>query len=244
MPSDQMGRSNAEDAYQAIRRLTVREALLRLKAENLIIAQPRAGYRAAHVTLKDVRDTCRTLRYLETDTSEYAACNIDVRTLLHPLQAQVEQGAISDAEGETVDGWIQADWRFHLAFARSLDNQVQADIMARLGDSVLRFRYLALALGASGRSLAHQHDDLLKALTESDLTGASAAVVDMWQECESTLVARLSTAESVQSANVAITGDKNAFYLDAVTPGPAIPDVFQSGLRPGTRSQPPADPDS
>src|SRR4051794_36474467 len=116
MPSDQMGRSNADDAYQAIRRLIVtvgippggaftegelvertgigktpvREALLRLKAENLIIAQPRAGYRAARVTLKDVRDTCHTLRHLETDTSEYVARNVDVTAVLHPLQAQVE----------------------------------------------------------------------------------------------------------------------------------------------------------
>jgi DNA-binding GntR family transcriptional regulator len=267
MPSDQMGRSNAEDAYQAIRQLIVtvgippggaftegelvertgigktpvREALLRLKAESLILAQPRAGYRAAPVTLKDVRDTCRTLRYLETDTSEYAADNIDVRALLHPLQDHVERGADSDERGETADGWIQADWRFHLALARSHDNQVQADIMTKLGDTVLRFRYLALALGASGRTLAHQHDDLLKAMAEADHVGASAAVSSLWQETESSLVATLSTAESVQSANVAITGDKNAFYLDAVPPGPAIPDVFQSSLRPGTRSSPPPD---
>src|SRR5690348_15490293 len=99
MPPAQMGRSNAEDAYEAIRQLIVtvgippggsftkgelvertglgktpvREALLRLKAENLIIGQPRAGYRAASVTLKDVRDTCRVLGYLEAQTCEVAA---------------------------------------------------------------------------------------------------------------------------------------------------------------------------
>jgi DNA-binding GntR family transcriptional regulator len=263
MPPEQTGRSNAEAAYRAIRRLIVtvgippgeaftegelverigigktpvREALLRLKTENFIIAQPRAGYRAAPVTLKDVRDTCRVFGYLETQTSEQAARGGGVHTLLHPLQTKVDEGAAADEEGESADGWIRADWRFHLALARSHDNMVQADIMARLAESVLRFRYLALALGASGRMLAHQHDDLLDALAKADDAGASAASADIWDETESSLVARLSTADSVQSANVAITHDKNAFYLDAAPPGPAIPDVFQSSLRPGTTPQ-------
>jgi DNA-binding GntR family transcriptional regulator len=268
MPPAQTGRSNAEDAYRAIRRLIVtveippggaftegelvdrigigktpvREALLRLKTENLIIAQPRAGYRAAPVTLKDVRDTCRVLGYLEAQTSEQAARGGGVHTLLHPLQTQVEESAAADDGGETTDGWIRADWRFHLALARSHDNQVQADIMARLAESVLRFRYLALALGASGRLLAHRHDDLLDALAKTDDAGAAAAVAGIWHETESSLVARLSTADSVQSANVALTRDKNAFYLDAAPPGPAIPDVFQSRLRPGTSSPSPNQP--
>jgi hypothetical protein len=65
-------------------------------------------------------------------------------------------------------------------------------------------------------------------------------VAGIWDETESSLVARLSTADSVQSANVAITHDRNAFYLDAAPPGPAIPDVFQSRLRPGTSTSSPA----
>jgi DNA-binding GntR family transcriptional regulator len=267
MPPAQTGRSNAEDAYRAIRRLIVtveippgeaftegelverigigktpvREALLRLKTENLIIAQPRAGYRAAPVTLKDVRDTCQVLGHLEPRTSGRAARGGEVHTLLQTLQAQVEASAAADEEGESTDGWIRADWRFHLALARSDDNLVQADIMARLAASVLRFRYLALGLGASARALAHRHDDLLDAFAKADDARASAAAACIWDETESSLVAMLSTADSVQSANVAITRDKNAFYLDAAPPGPAIPDVFQSRLRPGTSTPPPGD---
>jgi DNA-binding GntR family transcriptional regulator len=266
MPPEQTGRSNAEDAYRAIRSMIVtvgippgeaftegelvdrigigktpvREALLRLKTENLIIAQPRTGYRAAPVTLKDVRDTCRVLGYLETQTSEHAARDGGVHAVLHPLQTQIEESIAADEAGGTTDGWIRADWRFHLALARSHDNLVQADIMARLAESVLRFRYLALALGASGRMLAHRHDDLLDALAKADDVGAASAAADIWGETESSLIARLSTADSVQSANVAITRDSNAFYLDAAPPGPAIPDVFQSRLRPGTSTQPPS----
>ncbi len=262
MPPDQIGRSNADDAYQAIRQLIVtigippgaaftegelvertgigktpvREALLRLKTESLIIGQPRAGYRAAPVTLKEVRDTCRVLSQLETVTSRHAAGNGNgnARTLLHPLQAEVEESVISDKKGRTTDAWIQADLRFHLALARSHDNLVQADIMTRLGESVLRFGYLALALGASGDTLAHEHDDLLQAVADADDTAASDAIAGIWRETETKLVSTLSTAESVQSANVALTRDKNTFYLDAAPPGPTLPDVFQSSLRPGT----------
>lgn len=266
MATAQMGRSNAEDAYRAIWRLIVtvgiqpgeaftegqlvertgigktpvREALLRLKVENLIVGLPRAGYRAAPVTLKEVRDTCRVLGRMETETSELAAGNAAVPTALRPLQDEVERSAASDESGETEDAWIRADWRFHLALARSHENLVQADIMSRLGESVLRYRYLALALGAPGARLAHRHDLLLDAARHSDRGGASAAMAGIWQDTESSLVAMLSTAESVQSANVALTRDKNAFYLDAVPPGPAIPDVFQSRLRPEAASVPPS----
>lgn len=269
MATAQMGRSNADDAYEAIRRLIVtvgiapgesftegqlvertgigktpvREALLRLKTENLIIGQPRAGYRAAPVTLKEVRDTCRLLGRLETDTAEYAAGHLDVASL-RPFQAELEKSTASDEEGETTDAWIRADWRFHLALARGHDNLVQADVMTRLGESVLRFRYLALALGATAATLAHRHDGLLDAVTCGDRADASAAMAGIWRDAESRLVATLSTAESVQSTNVALTRDKNAFYLDAVPPGPAIPDVFQSRLRPDTTpASPSADPE-
>jgi DNA-binding GntR family transcriptional regulator len=255
-------RSNADDAYQAVWRLLVtvgippggaftegelverlgigktpvREALLRLKAENRITGQPRAGYWAAPVTLKDVRDTCRAIGYLEPKASRHA-CDVDARRMLDPLQATVEEGAASDAAGKTTDGWIRADWRFHLALARFDENWVQADMMTRLGESVLRFGYLALALGASSRMLAHHHDDLLDALTKADHDGAAVAATDIWTHAESNLVGTLSTADSIALSNVAITREKNAFYLDAAPPGPAVPDAFRSGLRPGTAAQ-------
>jgi DNA-binding GntR family transcriptional regulator len=255
-------RSNADDAYQAIWRLLVtvaippggaftegelverlgigktpvREALLRLKAENRITGQPRAGYWAAPVTLKDVRDTCRAVGYLEAKASRHA-CDVDTRTVLDPLQAKVEEAAVSDAAGKTTDGWIRADWRFHLTLARCDENWVQADMMARLGDSILRFGYLALALGASSRRLAHHHDDLLDALAKTDHEAAVAATADIWAAAESNLVGTLSTADSIALSNVAITREKNAFYLDAAPPGPAVPDAFRSGLRPDTTAQ-------
>lgn len=257
MEPERIARSNAEDAYQAIRRLIVtvemppgtaftenemvrriglgktpvREALLRLKLEKLVAVQARSGYRVAPVTLKDVRDTCRLLGYLEAQTSEQAAADMMARSRLDPLQAQVEQGVASDESGESADGWIRADWMFHLGLARGQDNQLQAEIMTRLNQLVLRFRYLALALGVPGRLLAHRHDPLLHAVGESDPAAATAATVECWRQVESGLVNVLTATESVQSTNVWGAHDRNAFYLDAVPPGPAIPDVFEPELR-------------
>ncbi len=260
MEPERIARSNAEDAYQAIRRLIVtvemppgtaftenemvrrvglgktpvREALLRLKLEKLVAVQARSGYRVAAVTLKDVRDTCRLLGYLEAQTSEQAAGDLMARARLDPLQAQVEQGVESDASGDTADGWIRGDWMFHLGLARGQDNQLQAEMMTRLNQLVLRFRYLALALGVPGKLLAHRHDPLLDAVGASDPAEAAAATTECWRQVESGLVNVLTATESVQSTNVWGAHDRNAFYLDAVPPGPAIPEVFEPKLRTAT----------
>lgn len=257
MEPERIARSNAEDAYQAIRRLIVtvemppgtaftenemarqvgfgktpvREALLRLKLEKLVAVQARSGYRVAPVTLRDVRDTCRLLGHLDALAAEQAAGDPMARARLEPLQAQLEQDAASDESGETTDGWIRADWMFHLELARGQDNQLQAEIMTRLNQLVLRFRYLALALGVPGRMLAHQHDPLLESVGAADNARALATTVDSWRATEAGLVSVLTATESVQSTNVWGGHDKNAFYLDAVPPGPTIPDVFEPKLR-------------
>jgi DNA-binding GntR family transcriptional regulator len=62
----------------------VREALLRLKLEHLIAVQPRSGYRVVPVTLKDVRDACRLLGYLEAQTAEKVAADPGSRARLEP----------------------------------------------------------------------------------------------------------------------------------------------------------------
>lgn len=246
-------RSNADDAYQTIRKLIVtaamppgsaftegdmvkrldfgktpvREALLRLKLEKLITVQPRTGYRVAPVTFKDVRDACHILRNMEADTIVEAAGDPGARALLDPFQTQVEAGAAADRGGESTDGWIRADWRFHLALARNQDNQLQAEILTRLHLLVLRFRYLAIALGVPGRKLTHDHGDLLDALEKGDADGAVATTRRTWDEVEMGLVTLLSATEPMQRTNVwSGNDDQNALYLDTSAPGPTAHDVF------------------
>jgi DNA-binding GntR family transcriptional regulator len=256
MEPAQVARSNAEDAYQAIRKLIVtvelppgapftegvlvqrvglgktpvREALLRLKLENLIVVQPRSGYRVAPVTLKDVHDACQLLGYLEAHAAEQAACDKGARAHLRSAQARVEHGADTDHQGTTTDGWIRADWQFHLALARGHDNQLQAEVMTKLNQLVLRFRYLAIALGVPGGTLAHHHDEILAAVEQADPAAAAAAARHTWQQIEAGLVTVLTETEPVQSANVWNGHDRNAFYLDAAPPGPAMPEVFEPRL--------------
>lgn len=253
MDQARIARSNADDAYQAIRKLIVtvelppgspftegelvkriglgktpvREALLRLKLENLIVVQPRSGYRVTPVTLKDVRDACRLLGYLELQAAGRAA---EAGTPLDRLEPQVEHGRAADEKGEATDGWIRADWQFHLGLARCQDNHLQVEIMTKLNQLILRFRYLAMALGVEAETLVHRHDHLLDAIGRSDASAAAAAAGDLWQETETELVGLLSETEPVQSANVWSGPDKNAFYLDAIPPGPAAPEVFEPRL--------------
>jgi DNA-binding GntR family transcriptional regulator len=265
---ERVARSNAEDAYQAIRRLIltvqmppgssfteqelvrqvgfgktpVREALLRLKLERLVAVQARSGYRVAPVTLKNVRDTCGLLANLEAAAMESASGLQARSSRLDPLEAQVQQGMSSDEAGLTGDGWIRADWQFHLALARAQDNALQADVMTQLSQGVLRFRNLAVALGVPSRMLSHDHADLLRAVAQGDTAGAVVATARMWRETEDGLVTLLSGTEPVLTMNVWAARDSNAFYLDAAAGGTDIADVFEQPTRsPRAGSAPTAD---
>ncbi len=266
MEPERVARSNAEDAYQAIRRLIVtvqmppgssfteqelvrqvgfgktpvREALLRLKLERLVMVQARSGYRVAPVTLKNVRDTCGLLARLEAAAVESVTASAGGGARLEALEAQVQQGLASDRDGLTADGWIRADLQFHLAVARAQDNAVQADVMTQLTQGVLRFRNLAVALGVPARMLAHDHADLLDALAENDPARAVAATEHLWRETEESLVTLLSATEPVLSMNVWSARNSNAFYLDAAPRGPGISDVFEPSTSPHVGAPPTA----
>lgn len=257
---EQVARSNAEDAYQAIRRLIVnvelppgtafteqelvrkvrlgktpvREALLRLKLERMVIVQARAGYRVAPVTLKDIQDTCRLLSYLEVDAAR-AVITAGVATERILSLAADTDGQSSVASGPA---WIRADWVFHLGIARAHDNQRQAEAMTSLNLAVLRFRNLALLMKAAPDLLEHSHGEFVSAIQDRDMDRLAQAVLEMWNSSERALVTALSASEAILTTNVWAPDDRNAFYLDAVSTEALEANPFESSKptrRPATQ---------
>ena len=266
MEPERIARSNADDAYHTIRRLIltselppgtpfteselvkriglgktpVREALGRLRLERLVVVRARSGYQVAPVTLKDVRDTHQVLSYLEKGLSRHLASTPGVVPHLVTEDAKVRRTEMAEGSDDESHAWIAADYHFHCAFARASDNTPLAEFCEQLHRAIVRFRNLAVVMGAPSNTFAHSHSDLLEALASGNGPAAADASQDLWRASETLITGLLASTSAVMRTNVWDVGeDSNTFYLDAIQPSRPLSEVFadRSASQESTPSQ-------
>jgi DNA-binding GntR family transcriptional regulator len=143
----------------------VRAALARLRAERLVVAEPRRGHVIAPLTMRDVLEIYDLRLLLEPPATEAAAGRIadDELARLHALaEPPVEPGSI--------ERFMAANRTIHLAIVEAAGNRRAARIVERLLDDSERARRVALRAGAaSGGARARQElQFVLAELQEGD----------------------------------------------------------------------------
>jgi DNA-binding GntR family transcriptional regulator len=143
----------------------VRAALARLRAERLVVAEPRRGHVIAPLTMRDVLEIYDLRLLLEPPATEAAAGRIadDELARLHALaEPPVESGSI--------ERFMAANRTIHLAIVEAAGNRRAARIVERLLDDSERARRVALRAGAaSGGARARQElQFVLAELQEGD----------------------------------------------------------------------------
>jgi DNA-binding GntR family transcriptional regulator len=146
----------------------VRAALARLRADGLVLAEPRRGHVIAPLTMRDVREI------------------YDLRLLLEPPAAAAAAGRMPGAEvarlralcapvpdlddDASAERFLRANRAIHVSIAGAGGNGRAAAIVAQLLDDSERARLIALRAGAAEHGLrAHdEHLDLLTALEAGD----------------------------------------------------------------------------
>jgi DNA-binding GntR family transcriptional regulator len=138
----------------------VRDALMRLEREGLVITLPRQGYRVAPVSLADVQDMFH-LR----DALEQACMERIVR------RASEEQLAALDTfkryePAEWPGGFVAYNREFHRTLARMAGNARMRDQLIDLIDQMERAVQLSVSSLKKGnpQSLVDEHSELIKAL--------------------------------------------------------------------------------
>jgi DNA-binding GntR family transcriptional regulator len=146
----------------------IRAALARLRAEGLVLAEPRSAHVIAPLTLRDVREIYDLRLVLEPPAAAAAAGHVE-RGELARLRALL--GPEPDLDDDTsTEHFMQANRAIHVSVARTAGNRRAAQIVARLLDDSERARLVALRAGAAetGRRAHAEHHTLLTALEAGD----------------------------------------------------------------------------
>jgi DNA-binding GntR family transcriptional regulator len=153
----------------------VREALSRLFAEGLVLAEPHRGYRVAAVSIDDLRDLTTARMEIESICIARAIAHGGVEwesrivAAAHRLSRTPDKAARGDALNED---WIEAHETYHDALVAACDSQHLLRTRKHLYVQAERYRRLSLPLSRGIRDLVAEHRELTAAALDRDAESA------------------------------------------------------------------------
>lgn len=150
----------------------VREALSRLTAEGLVIAEPQRGFRVAPVSESDLRQLTEARiemerlclwRSIANGTDAWAARIVDA---FQDLSRTPERAA--DDPSVASEDWAEAHGRFHEALVDGADNLWFLRLRSILYAQSERYRRLSIPLARKKRDLGSEHGEIMEATLARD----------------------------------------------------------------------------
>ncbi|GAB2573048.1 GntR family transcriptional regulator [Streptomyces capparidis] len=148
----------------------VREAMLDLVGEGLVVSLPNKGFRVTEVSERDLDELAAVRLLLEPPTVRAAVPLVPDADL--PRLRELAQDIVAAAEDGDLIGYVEADRVFHLTLLGYAGNRRLVDVVSRLRAQT---RLPGLApLVASGRlrESAAEHHLLLDLVRDRDAEGA------------------------------------------------------------------------
>ncbi len=172
----------------------VRAALARLRADGLVLAEPRRGHLIAPLTMRDVREIYDLRLLLEPPAAAAAAGRMSAAEL---TRLRILCEPVPDLDDDaSAERFLVANRAIHVAIAQAGGNRRAAAIVEQLLDDSERARLIALRAGAAEHGIrAHaEHLDLLRALESGDGTAAARLMTTAIHAFRDELIAALQTA--------------------------------------------------
>lgn len=144
----------------------VREALLRLEREGLIIVTPRQGYRVAPISLSEAKDMFELRLVLEE------ACAVSaIRDASDEVLAGLDEFRTFGG-GPGPDGFIDYNSRFHAAIAACSGNAKMAELTCNLIEHMDRLVRMSLSVdsdhGPDHQRLVQEHALIIDTIQQRD----------------------------------------------------------------------------
>ena len=139
----------------------VREALSRLTAEGLVVAEPQRGFRAAPISADELRDLTSVRLEIEALCVRRAIARGDLSweaqlvAAFHRLSRTPER--TPDDLERLSEEWVEAHGAFHLALVAACDSGWLLRLRDMLYSQSERYRRLSFPLAAAKRDLNREH---------------------------------------------------------------------------------------
>ncbi|MGW5444658.1 GntR family transcriptional regulator [Streptomyces asiaticus] len=150
----------------------VREAMLDLVKEGLVVSVPNKGFRVTEVSEQDLDDLASIRLLIEPPTVREAVPRIPRGEL--PALRELAQAIVDAAERGDLIGYIEADRVFHLTLLGHAGNRRLVDVVSELRSQTRLLGLIPLLeSGRLGQSAA-EHHALLDLVAAGDARGAEA----------------------------------------------------------------------
>lgn len=148
-------------------RTPIREALIRLHNEGLVELIPRKGMRVVPLSPDDMKEIYEVLSALEVAAVELLGkrklTKKEVTALENPIIAMDKA-----LEDDNLEGWADADARFHQELLKQCGNRRLASMAATLTDQTHRARLTTLRLRPKPSKSVDEHRQVLEALKKGN----------------------------------------------------------------------------
>lgn len=195
-----------------VSRLSVREAVHRLEALDLVVVRRGSGTFVARDTARrdndpaeaalpksiNVEELFEVRRLLEPAAAEWAAVRADRRAALQLQRLTERFESVADDPDRGFEQLVNADIELHVEIARCADNVLLSRLLERLYD--LNRAQLEYSLRRAGRAAetTTEHRRIVEAIAEKDASGARDAMLAHLAAAESSIRAIASgTADQV-----------------------------------------------
>lgn len=185
-------------------RTPVREALIRLAGDGLVVLAPNRGARVAPIDIDQVPQTLEALELFQRITTRWAAQRRQPQHLAH-LERCNQEFAEACAKGDP-RAIVEANWKFHDAINQACGNRYFAADCSKMLRGVMRLSLLAFLQENAGLAsydeLAGQHDDMIAAIRAGDADLAEKLIYQHSDEFRQRIKTYISgaTTESISLA--------------------------------------------
>jgi DNA-binding GntR family transcriptional regulator len=156
----------------------VREALSRLSAESLVIAEPQRGFRVTPINAADVQDLTKVRIEIELKCLHRAMAlgGLDWETAIVAARHQLVKTPydINDLSDE----WTVAHAKFHSSLVAACDSPWLLRIREQLFTQGERYRRINIRMSHVGRDLRDEHSEIAQAVLNRDVPRATKLMTE------------------------------------------------------------------
>lgn len=179
----------------------VREALSRLTAEGLVIAEPQRGFRVAPISIEELRDLTRTRIQIETICLERAISCGDVNweadlVAAYHLLSRTPERISTDGAVRLNDGWSNVHTQFHQKLIAACDSPWLLRIRLQLYQQTERYRQLSVPFQTVKRDTNQEHFDLMNAAVARNVPRAAQLLAQHMEVTMNIVIAGLSAIDA------------------------------------------------